>query len=86
MCLTEIDHGGLPSWFSSLNSEILSVALSKSNASVYILEPNQPFLSLFRSGFMVSEHQALLKKALFVLSSRIKLSSKSQPGFQELLK
>jgi len=38
------------------------------------------------SGFMISEHQALLKKALFVLSSRIKLSSKSQPGFQELLK
>ncbi|KAL9960552.1 hypothetical protein ACROYT_G034027 [Oculina patagonica] len=38
------------------------------------------------SGFMMSEHQTLLKKALFVLSSRIKLSSKSQPGFQELLK
>ena len=35
---------------------------------------------------MMSEHQNLLKKALFVLSSRIKLSSKSQPGFQELLK
>ena len=35
---------------------------------------------------MMSEHQSLLKKALFVLSSRIKLSSKSQPGFQELLK
>lgn len=35
---------------------------------------------------MMSEHQTLLKKALFVLSSRIKLSSKSQPGFQELLK
>ena len=34
----------------------------------------------------MSEHQSLLKKALFVLSSRIKLSSKSQPGFQELLK
>lgn len=43
--------------------------------------------SLFAwSGFMMGEHQALLKKALFVLSSRIKLSSKSQPGFQELLK
>jgi len=40
----------------------------------------------FRSGYMMSEHQSLLKKALFVLSSRIKLSSKSQPGFQELLK
>jgi len=38
------------------------------------------------SGYMMSEHQSLLKKALFVLSSRIKLSNKSQPGFQELLK
>ncbi|XP_044183012.1 Fanconi anemia group D2 protein-like isoform X2 [Acropora millepora] len=38
------------------------------------------------SGFLMSQHQALLKKALFVLSSRIKLSSKSQPGLQELLK
>ena len=35
---------------------------------------------------MMSEHQSLLKKALFVLASRIKLSTKSQPGFQELLK
>lgn len=35
---------------------------------------------------MMSDHQALLKKALFVLSSRIKLSSKSQPGLQESLK
>ena len=34
----------------------------------------------------MSQHQALLKKALFVLSSRIKLSSKSQPGLKELLK
>lgn len=34
----------------------------------------------------MSEHQNLLKKAMFVLSSRVKLSSKSQPGFQELLK
>ncbi|XP_022805734.1 Fanconi anemia group D2 protein-like [Stylophora pistillata] len=37
------------------------------------------------SGFVTSEHQNLFKKALFVLSSRIKLSSKSQPGFQALL-
>lgn len=37
------------------------------------------------SGFVTSEQQNLFKKALFVLSSRTTLSSKTQPGFHALL-
>lgn len=39
----------------------------------------------FRSGFNVTSNKAHLKAAFVVLSSRIKISKKSQPGFQELL-
>ncbi|RMX53291.1 hypothetical protein pdam_00015249, partial [Pocillopora damicornis] len=38
-----------------------------------------------QSGFVTSEQQNLFKKALFVLSSRTTLSSKTQPGFHALL-
>ncbi|XP_031562635.1 Fanconi anemia group D2 protein-like [Actinia tenebrosa] len=38
------------------------------------------------SGFLSSENQGLLKKALTVLSSRTKLSNLTQSGLQELLK